>query len=111
MGRQRLWSHAYFESRLEAECGRAEASSGTFALARLQLGQPVAWTTLAPLFARDVPPPHIFGAYGPNDYELLLIEKSTEEVEALLQTAPEVRAHRLRRPTRPCLAAKRASLA
>jgi DNA-binding NtrC family response regulator len=83
-GRQRLWSHAYFESRLEAECNRAEASNGTFALARLRLDRPVPWMTLAPLFAREVPAPHIFGAYGPNDYELLLIEKPAPEVEEML---------------------------
>jgi two-component system response regulator AtoC len=83
-GRQRLWSHAYFESRLEAECHRAEASNGGFALARLRLDRPLPWTTLAPLFARAVPAPHIFGAYGPNDFELLLIEKTPAEVEELL---------------------------
>jgi DNA-binding NtrC family response regulator len=83
-GRQRLWSHAYFESRLEAECNRAEGSEGTFALARLRLDSPLPWTTLAPLFAREVPAPHIFGAYGPNDYELLLIEKGPAEIEEML---------------------------
>jgi DNA-binding NtrC family response regulator len=84
-GRQRLWSHAYFESRLEAECDRAEASNGTFVLARLRLDRPLPWTTLAPLFAREVPAPHIFGAYGPNDYELLLIEKTPAAVEEMLE--------------------------
>jgi len=85
-GRQRLWSHAYFESRLEAECNRAEASNGSFALARLRLDRPLPWTTLAPLFAREVPAPHIFGAYGPNDYELLLIEKGPAAVEEMLES-------------------------
>jgi len=84
LGKQRLWSHAYFESRLEAECNRAEAVGGTFALARLRLERPLPWTTLAPMFAREVPSPHIFGAYGPNDYELLLIEKSPADVEQML---------------------------
>jgi two-component system response regulator AtoC len=83
-GRQRLWSHAYFESRLEAECNRAEGLNGSFALARLRLDRPLPWTTLAPLFAREVPSPHIFGSYGPNDYELLLIEKNSEDVEEML---------------------------
>jgi len=53
LGRQRLWSHAYFESRVEAECGRAEAAGGSFALARLRLDRAVPWTTLAPIFARE----------------------------------------------------------
>ena len=83
-GRQRLWSHAYFESRLEAECNRAEGTNGVFALARLRLDRPLPWTSLAPLFASEVPAPHIFGAYGPNDYELLLIEKGAGEVDEML---------------------------
>jgi two-component system response regulator AtoC len=84
VGRQRLWSHAYFEGRLEAECSRSDAAGGTFALARLRIERPLPWTALAPVFAREVPPPHLFGAYGPNDYELLLLEKSHDEVELLL---------------------------
>jgi two-component system response regulator AtoC len=84
VGRQRLWSHAYFEGRLEAECSRAEAGGASFALARLRLDRPLPWTTLAPVFAHEVPPPHLFGAYGPDDYELLLLEKTPDELERLL---------------------------
>jgi two-component system, NtrC family, response regulator AtoC len=89
LGRQRLWSHGYFESRLEAECGRSEAAGGAFALVRLRLDRPLPWTSLAPVFAREVPPPHLFGAYGPNDYEILLIEKGAEDVELLLASIRE----------------------
>src|SRR3954463_1761521 len=83
VGRQRLWSHAYFETRLEGECERAEASGGVFALVRLSVEVPLPWTRVAPVFSREVGPPHVFAAYGPNEFEILVIERSESESEAL----------------------------
>ena len=85
LGRQRLWSHAYFETRLEAECARGGAAGGGFALVRLRLERPLPWTKLAPVFAGEVPPPHVFAAYGPDDYEILVIEKTQEDTDKLVQ--------------------------
>jgi DNA-binding NtrC family response regulator len=86
-GHHRLWSHAYFETRLDAECARGDTSGGHFALVRLQLDRPIAWTKLAPILAREVPAPSVFAAYGPCDYEVLLVEKdqaqASEAVERL----------------------------
>ncbi|MBC8132312.1 MAG: sigma 54-interacting transcriptional regulator [Deltaproteobacteria bacterium] len=84
MGHQRLWSHAYFETRLEAECSRGDTSGGRFSLCRLRLGMPLTWTKLAPMLAREVPAPNVFAAYGPNDYEILIIEKNEDETAALI---------------------------
>ena len=83
VGRQRLWSHAYFETRLEGECERAEASGGGFALVRLSVELPVPWTRVAPVFSREVGPPHVFAAYGPNEFEILVIERGEAEAETL----------------------------
>ena len=41
LGKHRLWSHAYFESRLEAECARGEGMQTRFVLIRFQVLQPV----------------------------------------------------------------------
>jgi two-component system, NtrC family, response regulator AtoC len=84
LGAQRLWSHAYFESRLEAECSRTAEVGGTFALARLRLPTPIPWATLAPVFAVEVPAPHILGAYAPHDYEILLLDTGPEGAEAVV---------------------------
>jgi DNA-binding NtrC family response regulator len=84
-GRQRLWSHAYFETRLEAECARVATPTGGFALARLALEQPVAWTTLAPVFAREIPDPHVLAAYGPDNYEILILDGQREGAERLVE--------------------------
>ena len=86
IGRQRLWSHAYFETRLEAECERAEASGGAFALVRLGVEVPLPWTRLAPIFSREVAPPHVFAAYGPNEFEILVMERGANEADALAET-------------------------
>ena len=82
---QRLWSHAYFETRLEAECGRGDTSGGRFALVRLRLDRSPPWTKLAPVLAREVPTPNVFAAYGPNDYEILLLERDEAQVAALVE--------------------------
>jgi two-component system, NtrC family, response regulator AtoC len=82
---QRLWSHAYFETRLEAECGRGDTAGGRFALVRLRLERSLPWTKLAPVLAREVPTPNVFAAYGPNDYEILLLEQDEAQVAALVE--------------------------
>ena len=85
LGHQRLWSHAYFETRLEAECARGDTAGGRFALVRVRLQRPLAWTRLAPILALEIPAPNVFAAYGPSDYELLLIDRSEEQTSALVE--------------------------
>jgi two-component system, NtrC family, response regulator AtoC len=76
---RRIWSHRFFEARLREECGRLEPRDRTFALVRLQLEKPIAWVKVVPLLDRDVAPPHLFAAYGPNDYEILLFDLAVED--------------------------------
>jgi DNA-binding NtrC family response regulator len=90
---QGTWSHGYFERRLQNECARAESSGRRFALARLRIERPSSWTRVVPVLARHLPLPHLFGAYGPNDFELLLLDGSAEEVQRLLdEVAASLRA-------------------
>ena len=84
LGHQRLWSHAYFETRLEAECARGDTAGGRFALVRVRLQRPLPWTRLAPILAQEIPAPNVFAAYGPSDYELLLLDRSEEQTSALV---------------------------
>jgi DNA-binding NtrC family response regulator len=74
VGLRRLWSHVAFEGRLEEECLRAGASGRSFALLRLQLGKEAGAARAVPLFVRVVPRPHMLAAYGPRDYEVLLVD-------------------------------------
>ena len=74
LGLRRLWSHGYFESRLEDECARATAIGSTFALARVRLTESAPWTSIVPVLVKTIPLPHLFAAYGPLDYEILFVE-------------------------------------
>jgi two-component system response regulator AtoC len=73
-GPRRLWSHSYFEARVEDECARAGKLKSTFALARLRLSGVASWTRILPLLARDLAAPHVFATYGPKDYEILFVD-------------------------------------
>jgi two-component system response regulator AtoC len=93
VGPRRLWSHAYFESRLTDECVRAGASGGAFAMARVRLTGSAPWTRVLPILVRAIPLPHLFAAYGPVDYEILFLETSAGEVARLVEAlAGELRA-------------------
>jgi two-component system response regulator AtoC len=84
MGPRRLWSHDNFEDRLQEECERAVESGVPFALARLRFPGAAHWTSILPILARDLPPPHVFAGYGPRDYEILLLESNVKEAQRLV---------------------------
>ena len=83
---RRLWSHRHFEVRLATECARAYSSGGRFALVRLRLERPAPWTRVVPILAADLPAPHLFAAYGADDYEFLLVEAGADEVARVIGT-------------------------
>jgi two-component system, NtrC family, response regulator AtoC len=72
-GLRRIWSHRWFENRLRDECVRSEGGQAPFALVRLSLEQPVVWSNIVPVIDRELASPHVFAAYGPFDYEILLL--------------------------------------
>jgi two-component system, NtrC family, response regulator AtoC len=77
--RGRPLSHAEFEGRVEWECARAEATGGTFSVARLQSRSDPAGPQSEPLRSIDV-----LGVYGPHEYELLLPGLGGETARALV---------------------------
>jgi len=81
---RRIWSHAFFEHKLEDACAQP-AGRGTFALARLRFDARVLWTSVLPVLAREVAPPHLFAAYGPRDYEVLFHDVTVEGAEIATQ--------------------------
>ena len=84
VGHRRVWSHAYFESRVEEECARAARSRAKFALARVRFARSAPWTRVTPVLARDLIPQHVFASYGPKDYEILFVDSPEGEPEAAL---------------------------
>jgi len=81
VGTRRLWSHAYFETRLTDECERALGAGASFAMARVRLTGTAPWTRVLPILVRTIPLPHLFAAYGPLDYEILFLETQPNEVK------------------------------
>jgi two-component system response regulator AtoC len=72
-GVRRIWSHRWFETRLVEQVSASRTSEKPFALVRLTLDNPVSWPRVVPLIERSIPSPHVFAAYGPYDYELLIL--------------------------------------
>ena len=52
VGLRRLWSHGYFESRLEDESAHAAGAGTSFALARVRLTEGVPWTRVVPILVQ-----------------------------------------------------------
>jgi two-component system, NtrC family, response regulator AtoC len=75
---KRVWSHGTFEGRLEDECSRAEATGqGQFALVRLRAAAPDG-VSVPELIAPLVRPGDVLAEYGPDEYELLLLDADAE---------------------------------
>lgn len=84
-GARRAWSHGYFERRLQDECLQSERGGARFALVRLHVENAAPWTRVVPVLARELPPPQLFAAYGPQDFELLLLEPGIPDVERTIE--------------------------
>ena len=83
-GPRRLWSHTYFEARVDSECARAAKTGASFALARLRFAGAAPWTKVLPVLARDLTAPHVFAAYGPKDYEVLFLDLTDGQADTLI---------------------------
>jgi DNA-binding NtrC family response regulator len=81
----RLLAHSDFESRVENECARAAISKSSFALARVRFSSAAHWMRVLPLLVRELPPPHVVAGYGPNDYEILIVEVGEGEPERMVK--------------------------
>jgi DNA-binding NtrC family response regulator/pSer/pThr/pTyr-binding forkhead associated (FHA) protein len=91
---RRLWTHDYFEVRLEEECARAARRGTTFAVLRLTCtGEPTqmaAQEALADLVRLS----DVVGEYGPRDFEILLVDTGPDEVElAIARIVRELERH------------------
>ncbi len=81
---RRAWSHGYFERRLQNECVRADHHVARFALVRLRIEKATPWTRVVPVLAHELAPSQLFAAYGPQDFEVLLLDSKPDDVDRLV---------------------------
>jgi transcriptional regulator with PAS, ATPase and Fis domain len=78
---RRVWTHDYFEMRLEEECARAERSSTTFAVLLVETDSPSDANSVREIIADTVRQGDIIAAYGPQAFEVLLVDASRKIAE------------------------------
>ena len=82
---RRLWSHGYFEGRLEDECARSERMAPGFSVLRLHVGGAVPPEDVARALAAAVRPADVLASYGPGEYEVLLPTTTAAQAETLAE--------------------------
>jgi two-component system response regulator AtoC len=79
----RVLPHGYFLARLDEECASSARDRSPFALVRMDVEGDVSTSRCAGLLPSILRPSDIIGAYGPQQYELLL-PRTTREVATTL---------------------------
>jgi DNA-binding NtrC family response regulator len=79
---RRVWSHGYFEGRVQDECARAEQRRGSFAVLRVRLASKENESRALDALSRDLKPADVLALYGPGELEALLLEASARDVGA-----------------------------
>jgi len=74
----RVLPHGYFLARLDEECASSVRGRSPFALVRLDVEGEVSTSRCAGLLPLCLQPSDIIGAYGPQQYELLLPQTTPE---------------------------------
>jgi DNA-binding NtrC family response regulator len=77
---RRLWTHDYFEVRLEEECARASRRGAAFAVMRVSCSPHDAPLKIQQAITDVVRLSDVVGEYGPTDYEILLVDTTRDEV-------------------------------
>jgi len=82
---RRLWTHDYFEVRLEEECARSARTGTPFAVVRLTASSSTPTASLQDTLTTLVRLSDVVGEYGPSEYELLLVDTGPDELKQAVQ--------------------------
>jgi two-component system, NtrC family, response regulator AtoC len=80
---RRVWSHSYFEGRVQDECARAERLSGKFAVLRVRVVNKDAATRLVDALSSDLGASDVLAEYGPGELEALLVEPWSDDANEI----------------------------
>jgi two-component system response regulator AtoC len=76
---RRVWSHGYFEGRVEDECARAEKTRSPFAIARVHVEPGSRGEIIEPIMSSALRASDVLARYGPGDLEALLVDAAQAE--------------------------------
>ena len=82
---RRLWTHDYFEARLEEECARQARSGVAFALLHIHPDQRAPTSFIEETLADVLRDTDIFGKYGPHQYEVILADAPPDKVDGAVR--------------------------
>ena len=85
MRSRRLWTHDYFEGRLEDECVRAERSGSSFVLVRIHCNPEITPTAVQQALVDTTRVIDVVGLYAPGEYEALLVDTTPEEAAPVVR--------------------------
>jgi len=80
---RRVWTHGYFEARLEDECARAEQGGRPFAVARVHAAPKSPMATVEKVLVEILRPVDVLAMYADEEYEALLVETLPPVAHAL----------------------------
>jgi two-component system response regulator AtoC len=86
---RRIWTHGYFESRVEEECTRAERNASSFAVVRIHCPSGVPLDQVEECLADVLRLVDVVGAYGPGEYEAILLDTKQEGARVAAQRLSE----------------------
>ena len=72
---RRLWTHAYFEGRLEEECARGEHRARTFSVLRVKIEDAPDDADIETALVGTLDAADVIASYAPDEYEILLLER------------------------------------
>ena len=78
---RRLWTHGYFEARLEDECARAERASSSFTVVRLHVEGTMPRGAVEQCLSASIRSFDLVASYAPDEYEILLVDTPPGEAE------------------------------
>jgi two-component system response regulator AtoC len=82
---RRLWTHDYFEVRLEEEAARAARRGASFAVMRVSCTSSLPGEAMQQAITDLARLSDVVGEYGPGEYEILLVDTAPHEVDAAVR--------------------------
>jgi two-component system, NtrC family, response regulator AtoC len=78
----RIWTHGYFEGRIDEECARARHQHTSFSVLHLTCTTFETSETIEKILAQYIQSPHVLARYAPHRYEILFLDMGPEQALA-----------------------------